>query len=91
MFFCKVVYNKKNNGLVKKESSSKKYSSPPLIFKKANRDTSSQMDYDTPTSWSNIEDLVDTGNDDDNFTNTNNNINNNGLFFKRSTKASVFF
>ena len=71
------TYNKKNNGLVKKESSSKKYSSPPLIFKKANRDTSSQMDYDTPTSWSNIEDLVDTGNDDDNFTNTNNNINNN--------------
>ena len=34
------------------------------------------MDYDTSTSWSNIEDLVDIDNDD-NFTNTNNNINNN--------------
>ncbi|MEM7717268.1 MAG: hypothetical protein AAF349_27595, partial [Cyanobacteria bacterium P01_A01_bin.68] len=64
-------FNSKNNNLVQKKSSNNNYSSPPLILKKINNNISSQIDFETPSEWSTVEELMNIGQKDDNFINLN--------------------
>ncbi|MEA5597104.1 hypothetical protein, partial [Rivularia sp. UHCC 0363] len=66
-------HNLNQNNLVQNKSSANNYSSPPLIFRTKNNDTSSQNDFDTPESWSSFEELINT--DNNNYTNSNNETN----------------
>ena len=51
------------------------YSSPPLIFRKANANhTSFNKQSDTPSQWSSIESLLNTGNEESNFNNSSREI-----------------
>jgi hypothetical protein len=72
-----ILHNRKenNNGLVQKKSPKNNYSSPPLIFKKSNHKTSEQDEqnyFDTPTSWSNLQELMSFENENENFIDLNN-------------------
>ncbi|MBE9215049.1 hypothetical protein IQ247_20675, partial [Plectonema cf. radiosum LEGE 06105] len=62
----------KSNDTFHKKISSNNYSSPPLIFKKANTNTSSNTNFETPSNWSNIEELINTNNDNYHFEEPNN-------------------
>ncbi len=77
-----------NNNLVPKKSSPHNYSSPPLIFNKANSNTSSQTNFDTPSEWSTIEDLMNVGNNnsDTNINTGNHHASNNETIYP-STKS----
>lgn len=61
----------KSDNIVQKNLPSNNYLSPPLIFKKANNYTYSNIDFDTPSQWSTVEELMNIVNDDRKFTNLN--------------------
>ncbi|MEM6400198.1 MAG: hypothetical protein AAF757_08165, partial [Cyanobacteria bacterium P01_D01_bin.116] len=81
----------KNSGNFQKKSSSNNYSSPPLIFKKSSNNASEQMDFDTSDSWSNFEEIMNIGNNNNDFTNFNvaNNNTSNTQFSPQSQTSSV--
>ncbi|MEH1831987.1 MAG: hypothetical protein V7L29_07920 [Nostoc sp.] len=59
----------------RKTAAQNNYSSPSLIFKKANLNkTSSNNNSDTPSQWSNIENLLNIGNEESSFINFNSEI-----------------
>ncbi|MGB3652001.1 MAG: hypothetical protein WBA41_12425, partial [Rivularia sp. (in: cyanobacteria)] len=60
-----------NNDIVQKKSPENNYSSPPLIFQKANVNTSSHVN-ETPSQWSTVEELMNLNHEDSNFKNLNN-------------------